>query len=440
MKLMRRDPAAVARSNPDVVRRRSGLDIGKERFSIRSWPLSFGVAYGVLLLMTGCERTGGVTPGASGSPTPGTGARPAGPSVAMGGPNVVAVAPDSPQFQQLRIETVQRRNVVTDEVVAPGRIGVNPNRVSRVLPPVQGRVLQVMAKLGDFVEEGQPLVSLDSPDADAAVSAHLQAEATQRQAKVTVAKTEAELKRARSLLQFQGISEKDALAAENDAATAQGALETAEAAREQASRKLELLGLKPGGFHQPTLVRAPISGKVMEVNVTVGEYRGAVASHSDTTTAPLMTIADLSTVWMSSDVPEPAIRFISVGEGVEIVLVAFPGQVLHGRVARIADSLDPQTRTLKVHVELSNPKERFRPEMFGTIRHAGPPRSQPVVPMTAVVQEYGRSVVFVERDSGRFERRRITTGPREGDMVSVLSGLQANERVVVDGAMLLIGQ
>ena len=407
---------------------------------MRSWPVVVGVASSALLLITGCERAGGAAPSASGGSAPATAAEPAQPSDAMGGTNVVAVAPDSPQFKQLKVETVRLRNMVTDEVVAPGRIAANPNRVSRVLPPVQGRVLEVMARLGDFVEQGQPLLSLDSPDADAAVSAYLQADAAERQARFALTKADTDYQRAKDLYEHQAVAEKDFLGAQNDLAQAKGNVEATHAANEQARRKLELLGLKPGQFHQPTLVRAPISGKVMEMNVTVGEYRGAVATHSDTTTAPLMTIADLSTVWMSSDVPEPSIRFIRVGEAVEITLVAFPGEVLHGRVARIADSLDPQTRTLKVHVDLPNPKERFRPEMFGSIRHAGAPRPVPVVPLAAVVQEYGRSVVFVERAPGRFERRQIATGPRVGDVVAVLSGLQANERIVVDGAMLLKGQ
>jgi cobalt-zinc-cadmium efflux system membrane fusion protein len=153
-----------------------------------------------------------------------------------------------------------------------------------------------------------------------------------------------------------------------------------------------------------------------------------------------MTIADLSTVWMSSDLPEPFIRFIHIGEDVEITLVAFPGEVIRGRVTRIADMLDPQTRTLKVHAEIPNPSGRFRPEMFGSIRHSGSVRSLPVVPLAAVVQEYGRSVVFVERGPGRFERRQITSGPRSGNVVAVLDGLKVDERVVVDGAMLLKGQ
>src|SRR5262249_3189411 len=136
----------------------------------------------------------------------------------------------------------------------------------------------------------------------------------------------------------------------------------------------------------------------------------------------------------------PSIRLIRVGDKVEITLVAFPGEVLRGRVARIADSLDPQTRTLKVHVDLPNPTGRFRPEMFGSIRHSGIVRPAPVVPLSAIVQEYGHSVVFLERAPGRFERRQVTTGPSSGDVVAVLSGLQANDRVVVEGAILLKGQ
>jgi cobalt-zinc-cadmium efflux system membrane fusion protein len=397
---------------------------------MRSSLLLLGVACSALLV--GCGRTEGGAPSAP--------AGEAAPSETIGGRNVVAIAPDSPQFKQLRVEAVGLRDVVADEVVAPGRVGVNPNRVSRVLPPVQGRVLEVTAKVGDFVEQGQSLLSLDSPDSDAAISTYLQAVTTERQARFVLTKAETDYRRTKDLYEHRAVAEKDVLGAQNDLEQAKANLETSHTASEQAQRKLELLGLTPGEFHQATIVRAPITGKILEVNVTRGEYRGAVASHSDTTTAPLMTIADLSSVWMSADVPEPSIRFVRVGEAVEITLVAFPGEVLRGRVARIADMLDPQTRTLRVHVDLPNPVGRFRPEMFGSMRHVGTPRSLPVVPLAAVVQEYGRTFVFVEITRGRFERRQVTLGPRSGDIVAVSTGLKADERVVVDGAMLLKGQ
>jgi len=352
---------------------------------------------------------------------------------------LVVVPPDSPRFKQLRIEAVREQAFPTDEVTAPAKVMINPNRISRVLPPVQGRVLSVFVKLGDTVADGQPLVSLNSPDADAAIAAYLQADATLRQAKVTLAKTETDLQRARNLLQYQAISEKDALAAQNDVASARAALENATAARAQALRKLTLLGLTPSDLQQAVVVRAPIAGVVTDISVTPGDYRAAVSSAADVTT-PLMSVADLSTVWMSSDVPEAFMRFIHVGEEVEITFVAYPGETFTGRVARIGTTLDPQTRTLKVQIDLPNPARRFVPEMFGTVRHAGPPRRFPVVPAAAIVQEYGRAEVFVERGPGQFERRVVTTGVRTGDVVAITSGLDAKSRVIVDGAILLRGQ
>lgn len=387
-----------------------------------------------LAALSGCDQSRAERSGADkqrSSPAPSS---PAAQDVTL-----VLVPPDSPRFKQLRIESVREQEVPTDELTAPARIVINPNRISRVLPPVQGRVLSVSVKLGDTVAEGQPLVTLNSPDADAAISSYVQAEATLRQTKVTLAKTETDLERARKLLQFQGISEKDLLAAQNDDATARAALESAEAARALALRKLALLGLTPSDLQQPVVVRAPISGVVTDISVVPGDYRAAVSSAADVTT-PLMSVADLSTVWVSSDVPEPFMRHIRIGETCEITLVAYPGEKFTGRVARVGSTLDPQSRTLKVYVDLPNPGRRFVPEMFGTMRHAGTSRMLPVVPVAAIVQEYGRSEVFVERAPGQFERRVVTTGVRTGDLVAITSGLEGNSRVIVDGAILLRGQ
>jgi cobalt-zinc-cadmium efflux system membrane fusion protein len=324
----------------------------------------------------------------------------------------------------------------TEELVAPARVTTNPNLVSRVLPPVTGRILSVLVKFGDSVERGQPLMLMDSPDAEAAVSTHLQAEAAVRQARAALTKAETDVKRSTELYDVKAIAEKDLLQAQNDLAQARGNLETANTALKQAARKLEILGLKPGQFNQPLQVRAPISGKVLEVNIAPGEYRAGVSFHSDAT-IPLFTIADLSTVWVSSDVPEASIRLVHPGDPVTINLVSFPDETFVGRVARIGDMLDPQTRTLKVYLELPNPKGRLRPEMFGTIRHSGPKQPVAVIPSTAVVQEYGHNVVFLERAAGQFQRREVQLGPRAADVVVVRDGLKPGDRIIVEGAMLM---
>jgi len=365
----------------------------------------------------------------------------AAPSVVEAAPalNIVRVPPDSPQIKEIRVEPVRLASMPSDELVAPARVAINPNLISRVLPPVSGRIVKILVKFGDHVERGQTLLTLDSADADAAVSAYLQAESTERQTKIALQKAETDLGRASDLYQHRAIAEKDLLGAQNDLATAKSAYEIAQFTREQARRKLEVLQLKPTEFRQVVEVRAPINGQVLEVNVAPGEYRAAISFHTDTT-APLMSIADLSTVWVSADVPEPLLRLVRVGEPVAISLVSFPDEVLSGRVARIGDVLDAQARTLKVYVDLPNPHGRFRPEMYGTISLAGPARSTPVVPNSSVIQEYGRSVVFLERGPGQFERRPVTTGVRMGDRVAIVAGLEPGDRVIVDGAILLKGQ
>jgi len=172
---------------------------------------------------------------------------------------------------------------------------------------------------------------------------------------------------------------------------------------------------------------------VLEMSVAPGEYR-------NDTNAAVMTIADLSTVWVSSDVPESSIRFIQPGERIDVQLTAYPGETFSGRVTRIADTVDPATRTIKVRAELDNSAGKLRPEMFGTIRHTDSIRTLPVVPVGAVMQGDGKSVIWVEETSGHFRPVQVKTGDRNGDVLPVLSGVQAGTRIVVDGAMLLRGQ
>src|SRR5262245_51363242 len=323
------------------------------------------------------------------------------PTTAAVEPGVVTLSANSPMFEQLRLEAVQTAEVPTEEVDAPGKIEVNPNRVSHVVLPVVGRVTTVLVKLGDVVVEGQPLLTVQSPDADAAQSTAVQALAALTQAKAGLGKAKADYDRLKDLYEHKAVAKKDVLDAQNSLAQATAALAQATATREQAVRRLELLGLKPGDFQQQVVVHAPIAGKVLELSVVPGEFR-------NDTSATLMTIADLSTVWVVSDVPESYIRFVQVGERVEISLVAYPGETFEGRVMRIADTVDPQTRTVKVRAEIQNPQGRFRPEMFGSIHHIESTKTVPILPAGAVIQGDAHSLVFVEQSPGQFQQTEVT--------------------------------
>jgi cobalt-zinc-cadmium efflux system membrane fusion protein len=274
---------------------------------------------------------------------------------------------------------------------------------------------------------------VQSPDADAAQSTALQAQAAVTQAKASLGKARADYDRLQDLYDHNAVAKKDVLDARNSLAQATAAHAQADAAHEQAVRRLKLLGLNPGDFRQQVIVHAPIAGKVLDLNIVPGEFRNDA-------NASLMTIADLSTVWVASDVPESDIRFIQPGERVEISLVAYPGETFEGRVMRIADTVDPQTRTVKVRAEMQNPDGRFRPEMFGSIHHIESTMTVPLLPAGAVIQGDRHSFVFAEQSPGRFRQTEVTVGKRSGDRVPILTGLEAGARVVVDGVMLLKGQ
>jgi membrane fusion protein, heavy metal efflux system len=386
-----------------------------------------------LLALVGCERKGNEE---ANKPTPA-----ASPQTQSG---VIVIPPDSLKLTQIRVEPVKTAEVTAEEVVTPGKVVTNPNRISRVTLPVVGRVTQVLAKLGDSVRAGQVLLAIDSPDADAAVATYRQSvgalnqtNASLAQAKSAAIKAQTDYDRAADLFEHNAVAQKEVLNARSaleqakagvDAANA--GVESAKAAREQARERLKLLGLKENEAKRQVTVRAPLTGKVLDISVVAGEYR-------NDTTAPVMTIADLGTVWIASDIPENSVRLIHVGEAVEITLDAYPGETFRGRVARLADTLDPKARTLQAMIELNNSSGRFRPEMFGSVRLAQSSREMPVLPVGAVIQEGGRNVVYVEQSKGRFEQREVVTGNRVGDVVAIVRGVSAGERVVVDGVMLL---
>lgn len=339
---------------------------------------------------------------------------------------------NSPQLQRIKVATVQAARVALDEVVAPGKIESNPNRISRVVMPVAGRVTRVMVAVGDAVTEGQPLLTIQSPDASTATSTYQQTLARLGETRATLAKAEADLSRVKDLYAGRAIAQKEVVSAEAALAQAKSAGEQAQATQDESLRRLEILGVKPGDTNPTIQVRSPLAGKILDLSVTSGEYR-------NDTSAPLMTIADLSSVFMAADVPESQIRLVTRGETVKITLSAYPDEVFTGTVARIADVVDPLTRTIKVRAALNNAQGRLRPDMFGEIRHEETFKRVPVVPSSAVVQSDKRSIVYREKSQGVYEPVTITFGKQDGDRVPVLTGLAAGDRIVIDGGMLLKG-
>ena len=345
--------------------------------------------------------------------------------------NVATIPADSPQLAQIRVEPVSMAMVAVDTVSSPGKVEANANRTAHVVLPLTGRVIAVNTKIGDFVSQGQPLLTVESADADAAVSGSLQAQAVVTQAKSALAKAQMDLDRQKDLFEHGAVPQKEVLNSQAVLVQAQASVEQSQASAEQAKRRLQILGINASNFGQRITVNAPISGKVLEMSVVNGEFRNDLS-------ASLMTITDLSSVWVTSDVPETSIRLVRPGEPVRIQLSAYPNENFSGRVTLIGDTVDPQTRTVKVRAEMPNPGGRLKPEMFGNIQLAESSELRPTIPAAAVIATDGKAVVWREKSKGVFEKVMVTLGTQTGDRVAVLSGLGAGDRVVVDGVMLLL--
>ena len=170
---------------------------------------------------------------------------------------------------------------------------------------------------------------------------------------------------------------------------------------------------------------APISGSVVERKVTQGQ----VVQPSDA----LFSIADLSRVWVVAEVPEQQAAKVRVGQSVEIEIPALAARRI-AKLNYVADTVDPQTRTITVRSELDNRDRLLKPAMLATFLIESGPVAQLVVPVGAVVRENDADYVFVEVSAGRFKLLETKLAAARGGMRPVVSGLQNGQKIVVEGA------
>ena len=317
----------------------------------------------------------------------------------------------------------------TATIETTGKIQFNEERLVRVNAPLTGRVLDVLARPGDFVETGHQLFVIDSPDLGAAKSDYLKAVSD-------LQRSEKALKLAHDLLEVQGISQKEVREAEND-------YRKAVAEKERAGSRLVALGIPEAELKELTnrtdantriLIRAPRGGVIVERNVTPGQV--VSFGQSDTPTN-LFVIADLSTMWVLADVYEPDVSKVRLGQVISITPPCCPEERVDGKVTYISDSVDPQTRTVKVRAVLPNPKRTLKAEMFVKVSMSAGMGNVLVIPQSAVHRENNETYVFVEKAKGSYERRTVKLGADLDSFVQVLGGITPQDRVVSTGSILL---
>ena len=176
-------------------------------------------------------------------------------------------------------------------------------------------------------------------------------------------------------------------------------------------------------------IYSPISGTVLKKNVDPQHYAAAGEDIYD--------VADLSSVWMYLDVYEIEIQSLKIGQNVEATSSAYSGEVFRGKISFISPTVEPSSRTVQVRVDVPNPKEYLKPEMFvdATVKIDLPVTI--VVPKTAVIGTGQRQVVWLQKQAGLFEPHVVKLGQSSDDFVQVLSGIDDGEAVVSSGGYLI---
>ncbi|MFI4919447.1 MAG: efflux RND transporter periplasmic adaptor subunit [Legionellales bacterium] len=295
----------------------------------------------------------------------------------------------------------------------PGVIEADPAHSVNMLPPLTGRLITLNVNLGDVVQQNQVVAEISSPDLAQASADNDKALAILKQA------TEA-LTRTKEVTRAGGSAVKDVQQAQSNYIQAQ-----AEAKR----TKDRLIATGNNGFSLLT-IKAPMDGRITALNYGLGSY-------ITDPTATLMSISDLTTVWVTANVPENLLGSIAINQTVDIFLAAYPQRHLQGKISFLNAILDPDTHRNKTRIVLPNPKGELQPNMYATVKVTVPEPDVISIPISAIFMNDDAVSVYVETSPWIFERRTVRLGSEDGNQVRVLSGLTAGNRIVVNGGIFI---
>jgi cobalt-zinc-cadmium efflux system membrane fusion protein len=303
------------------------------------------------------------------------------------------------------------------ELNVTGVVGADISRTIPVITLASGRVIEVLARLGDTVTQGQILMKVQSADIAGAYSDYEQAQADETLAK-------AQLDRSRILFDKGAIAQKDLEVAQDTETKAQVTVKTT-------LDHLRVLGADPDHPSAIVEVHAPVAGVITDQQVTNAAGVQGLSSPNP------FTISDLSHIWILCDVYENDLSQVHLGEYADVKLNAYPDRVFKGRVGNISPVLDPNLRTAKVRLEMPNPG-LMRLGMFVTSTfHGLKKESHATVPAAAVLHLHDRDWVYVPAEGGQFRQVPVTGGKMlPGNLQEIAAGIRPGQKVVSNALVL----
>lgn len=301
------------------------------------------------------------------------------------------------------------------EMTFYGKITADNNKMIEVYPVVGGNVTKVYVELGDYVKKGQLLATIRSTEV-----ASFEQELDDAQNDVAVAKNN--LKVAQEL--FEG-----KLNAERDVIEANGQLEKAKAQLQRIQETFKIYSIKKGAIYE---ARSPISGFVIEKKVNDNMLlRGDKTDN-------IFDIAEINDVWVIANVNESDIDQVKLGIDAAITTLSYPDKIFHGKVDKIFNIIDPETKAMKVRIQLANPGYLLKPSMRASIKLSyTEDKNMLTIPSSAVIFDKSKYFVMLFKDRNNIKTQQIEVLRQVGDITYITAGLSEGEKVITKNQMLI---
>jgi membrane fusion protein, heavy metal efflux system len=327
------------------------------------------------------------------------------------------------QMSRIQVVTVAP-STLTRTLRLTGAVAYNGFATTPVITQVSGPVSRIVVSPGETVRAGQPLLYVASPDFS-------QLRATYIKASDAFKLADREYARAKDLYDHHAIAERDLIAAES-------ARNQAEADLQASEQALHVLGFtNPDQAVQmrssPELpVLAPIAGEVVERLVAAGQLLQAGTTQA-------FTISNMSTVWVLANVYQGDLPYVRVGDAVTILTDSYPGTEFHGKISYVAAALDPTTRTLQARIDVKNPQEKLKNNMYVIAQvQAGKITNAITVPNAALLRNAeNEPFVYILSGQNQFAMRGVVIGQTSEQTTEITSGLASGDRVVANGSLFL---
>ncbi len=337
------------------------------------------------------------------------------------------------------IQMAEKR-VFQTPLTVTGTVAADQARIAHIRALSRGIVDQIFVQLGDQVSAGDPLVSYDNINLGILIGEYREAQADLQSLITTLEVDATILARSGEMLAIQAIARTDHDVIEAAHKDSAARVDAARARVLELEEQLHRFGLtdedlgrlddEGEDYHRTasrTVLRAPAPGAVVELDASPGETI-SIASE-------LLTISDISTVWVLADVSERDLGAVRVGDEVSIRLAAYHGELFRGRITYDGEIVDTRTRTARVRCVVENGDLRIKPGMFASVDIPTDSTHEAVaVPVEALQEIGGRTVVFVRIAAAEFERRAVAAGSESGGWVEIRSGLRIAEEVIAAGS------